>query len=384
MKTILGTPHKQYVNGDGSVLNSYDGKDESDFSRLCGILRADGYSLYSGYQKNGNLFATYIKENELFHLSWLAETRCLRTVTSATAAGNLPVPTKESGEKQTAVYQLWLPISEANKVSNGMGYVISLSDGSFLVWDGGYAEQAEQLYRLLVQLNGDPDGIVIRAWALSHGHGDHIGCIEQFAKDYAGKVTVERVLVARVAQTDVTDQTFHRKISGIVSQLGAMLCDVHTGMRFTFCNLTLEILFSPEELFIDGKQTDFNNTGFVGRLFNDRDSILFLGDVMVEVTDWLTAIWSDTLQSNQCQVAHHGVGNSSVAFYESLNARTLWYPSGHKLYDWTKLFCNNIERNGAVRQALAESGKYEILLHDETIYKKMWGSSAAAEAVSLS
>ena len=383
MKTILGTAGKRYVNGDGSVLSFYEGKYEADFSELCGILQADGYDLYSGFRENGNRFATYTKGNELFHLSWLKAERRLRTVTSATAAGNLPVRTEACGEKQTAVYQLRLPISEANKAANGMGYVIGLSDGSFLVWDGGYAEQAEQLYRLLTQLNGGSDGIVIRAWALTHGHGDHIDCIERFAKDYAGKVTVERLLVARVAQTDVTDRTLHRIIPGIASRLGALICDVHTGMKFNFCNLALEILFSPDELFIDGKQTDFNNTGFVGRLFDDRDGILFLGDVMAEVTDRLTAIWGDTLRTNQCQMAHHGVGNSSLEFYESLNLRTLWYPCGHALYDWTKLFYDNIERNGSVRRALAESGKYEILLHDETIYKKIWGNSAAAEAFPL-
>ena len=383
MCEIFGEPDKRYRNGDGSVLSSYSGRSAADFQALCARLRAAGYRCTAEHTANASRFSTWQRQGALVQANWLANAGCLRTVTSPEAAASLPGSSSTAaGPQPTEIFQLCLPISEANKPSNGMGYVIRLSDGSFLVWDGGYPEQAGQLLRLLIRLHGGEDGIHIRAWAITHGHGDHAGCIEEFSQRYAGRVTVEHLLVALVDPQDVSTVALHRSVPLWAARLGARACCVHTGMRFVFSNLTLDILFAPEDLYIDSRQADFNNSGFVGRLSDDRDSILFLGDVMREVTDWLSAVWGNALQSHQCQVSHHGVDDSTAAFYHSLHARTLWYPCGHRLYSWTVPFAHNIERNGRVREELAESGRYEILLHDEHIFKKTWGSSAPAEAVS--
>ena len=118
--------------------------------------------------------------------------------------------------------------------------------------------------------------------------------------------------------------------------------------------------------------------------------MLFLGDVLNDVTSRLQTIWGDHLRSNMVQVAHHGVDNSSAEFYESLCAKVLFYPAGHLLYGGkngdfgeSRAFADNWRRNGAVRKALAESGKYEILLHDENAYLRVWGSSAPAQIFTI-
>lgn len=178
----------------------------------------------------------------------------------------------------------------------------------------------------------------------------------------------------------------------IAQYAGAVLTVPHTGMVFRFCNLTLEILFTPDERLIDGKPEnfDFNSSGTVYRLSGDGDSMLFLGDVLNDVTSRLQTIWGDHLRTNMVQVAHHGVGNSPLAFYESLGAKVLFYPAGHLLYGGengdfgeSKAFADNWRRNGAVRKALAESGKYEILLHDENAYLRVWGSDAPAQIFTI-
>ena len=120
--------------------------------------------------------------------------------------------------------------------------------------------------------------------------------------------------------------------------------------------------------------------------------MLFLGDVLNDVTSRLQTIWGDHLRTNMVQVAHHGVDDSPLAFYESLGAKVLFYPAGHLLYGGengdfgeSKAFADKVpvldnwRRNGAVRKALAESRKYEILLHDENAYLRVWGSSAPAQ-----
>ena len=85
------------------------------------------------------------------------------------------------------------PISR-DTASVSMSYVIRLSDGSFIVYDGGLKlkEYAERLLRTLNRLT--PDGKPrIAAWILTHPHPDHTGVLEYFAEnpEYRDAVDVE-------------------------------------------------------------------------------------------------------------------------------------------------------------------------------------------------
>ena len=85
------------------------------------------------------------------------------------------------------------PISR-DTASVSMSYVIRLSDGSFIVYDGGLKlkEYAERLLRTLNRLT--PDGKPrIAAWILTHSHPDHTGVLEYFAEnpEYRDAVDVE-------------------------------------------------------------------------------------------------------------------------------------------------------------------------------------------------
>jgi glyoxylase-like metal-dependent hydrolase (beta-lactamase superfamily II) len=81
---------------------------------------------------------------------------------------------------------------------NGMGYVIRLADGSFIVYDGGYTKRLPELWNVLTTLNGGEEGIVIRAWLLTHAHGDHYAAFRAFAPLYADNVTLETVMISPV------------------------------------------------------------------------------------------------------------------------------------------------------------------------------------------
>ena len=383
--SYLGEATQTYTNGDGSILRSYTGKNDETFGSVCAFAQAQGYLLYSEHEQDGSRFATYCRGDELLHVYWMADTARLCTVMSDTAAGALPEPVAEGGDGTATVTQLCLPLAQNNSYANGMGYVVRLSDGSFLIWDGGYAEQAGQLWNTLVSQNGGEQGILIRAWVITHAHGDHYGCIKAFSEQYAGRVTVERFLIAPVNPADAAASFLHTTFPGIAAKFaGAKICQLHTGMRFAYAGLTLEVLLAPDELYINGGIADFNNSSVITRLYDGQDSILFLGDAMQEATNRLTSVYGDTLKVNQVQVAHHGVGNSSAAFYQSLEPSTLWYPCGERLYDWTEAFADNIRRNGAVRQELHESGLYEILLHDTTAWLRVWGSRSPAQAFDVS
>lgn len=387
----LGAATSTYTAGDGSILYTYTGKTRSDLHRFGTLLQAWGWTLTSHQSVNNDtsVFETYQKGNEVYHLYCTADKPDRLRVAYSDHA-NLPEsPEGTTGAFETAVVQLNLPLTAANEYSNGMGYVVRLADGTFLIFDGGYVEQADQIWNTLVKLHGSEDGVVIRAWCLTHAHGDHYGVLDQFSQTYAKRLTLERFIALPVNASDASDPFFNTGLQTTILPRydGAVLTVPHTGMVFRFCNLILEILYTADEHLIDGKSDgfDFNSSGTVYRLSGDGDSMLFLGDAMNDVTSRLTAIWGTALESNLVQVSHHGVGNSPVEFYESLHATVLFYPAGHKLYygpnnDYgqSEAFANNWNRNGAVRKALEESGKYSIYLHDAHAYIRTWGSQDPA------
>ena len=61
-----------------------------------------------------------------------------------------------------------------------MGYVIQLKDGSFIVYDGSYANQTRNMIRYITNARKGEGKPVIRAWALTHSHNDHYKNFENF------------------------------------------------------------------------------------------------------------------------------------------------------------------------------------------------------------
>ena len=77
-----------------------------------------------------------------------------------------------------------------------MCLIFTLCDGSFLIFDGGCAEDARQVYDALKALNQRADGkIVVAGWFFTHDHGDHTGAFSALAAtELAGEITVEAVV----------------------------------------------------------------------------------------------------------------------------------------------------------------------------------------------
>ena len=64
-----------------------------------------------------------------------------------------------------------------------MGYVLQLSDGSFVIYDGGFTADAENILNTLSGLTPAGTTPYIRAWILTHMHGDHYQAFVEFANN---------------------------------------------------------------------------------------------------------------------------------------------------------------------------------------------------------
>lgn len=351
-----------YTITEGESLTSFFEQSADAFLGLCKYYRDEGYRLYHYHEINRNRFATYFMGSKLAHIYWIACEQELNLVRSETGGAALPLSKSGAAVCRPTVTQLW------SDQANGMGYAVRLSDGSFIVYDGAYAHLADELWDTLVKLNGSEDGIVIRAWLITHSHKDHYPCFGAFADAYADRVRLETVMISPMNAERAYDTYLNDGVQADVCKYsGAKLLYVHTGMLFAFGDVKLEILFTADELYIaepyEGFSTemiDFNNTSIVSRVYSEEKSCLLLGDAGDTAAYHLIAYYGDQLKSDMCQISHHGVEDFPLIAYRQIKAAILWYPCNDRLY-------NREGRDSDVRAALRNSvHTKEIILHDKT------------------
>lgn len=346
-------PGSTFTCGSRDVMDSYYNIDENTLYGVCRYFEEQGYEQYSYHEMNGNLFSTYVKGAGLVHVMWFECEKRMTIVTSETNGAFLPpkMPEIRTGSTPTTVTQL------KSLEINGMGYLIQLADGSFIVYDSGNLSVAQELKDAFKDLTPKGQKPVVRAWLFTHGHGDHCDAFREFADKYADSVTVERFLYspANVGSSYL--------LSGFLEDVakfdGAEGCPVYTGMVFTICNVRLEILITYEEEYAIGSASkDFNNTSIVSRVYTDDYSAIFLGDAGDDCVEKMAVLYGDYLKSDMCQISHHGVEDCPLVVYRHIRAGILWYPCSQSLY-------NLPDRDAEVRKALAAS-KYtkEIIIHE--------------------
>ena len=354
---------------DGEELFSYYEKDLDVFFGVCKHQSELGYKLYNCHVMNGNYFATYYKDNELIHIYWIECESELNVARSDTGGAALPFPDIFPTDAYTpSVTQL-----KSDK-ANGMGYVVRLSDGSFIIYDGGYRHLADQLWNTLTELKGSEENIIIRAWIITHSHGDHYPCFIGFAEKYAHRVKLEAFMMSPANADEMQDKYLSQRVFDDVRKFdGAKILYLHTGMLFNYGEVNLEILFTADELFISEsptvhgilkRQIDLNETSIVSRMYTENSSCLFLGDAYSMEACRMIAYYGNYLRSDMCQVSHHGLEEFPLIAYRYVKAAILFYPCSQTTY--TREGKENM-RLEHVRLALRKS-KYtkEIILHDKS------------------
>lgn len=372
------TADVEYECDDGSILHTYDERTEEDFNNVCAHYKQLGFTVYSDTTKAGSRFTTLVGDGPMAHVYWLKDNGELNIVISETAASTLPpmTPAVTDGDFACTVVQF-----KDNSNVNGMAYVIQLKDGSFIIYDGSYSSQARHIQRYLDAHHTGEGKPIVRAWILTHSHNDHFPTFQTICRRMSGIATVEHIIFSPLNEELFSlddEQGYYSspKFKEDVAKLsGAKVVYAHTGMEFTFCNLKLEVLMTPETLFKDQASFgNFNDTSVVTRLYDEDYSALFLGDIAKLGADRMAALYGDFLKSDICQVSHHGVEDVPLSFYEIVQASILYYPCNIWLYDQT-------ERHWDVRTALEERDyTKEILIAGCGEYTRAWGTTFDADA----
>ena len=356
-KTLSDLPN--YTYSEGATVN-YRGEkagryglnthifaetDAAAFITYLNALEADGWVQYSNNIMDGtNLFATYTKEEGSIYCYYISSKRTAYLVTS-------PDQNLEVREQDNQYEKVCEPLLTQVKLLNkdwkgGMSYVLRLSDGRFIIIDGGYNEKdfyhARQMYDLLTEQNVLEE-ITIAAWIITHPHIDHLGTASDFLRYYnPSQVNLQQMIFNFPTNDDImlfepesvtSDHpsympTFMLALEMLWPQLKITVC--HTGQRYHFADATIEVLHTLEDFYPKTMNSlssnQMNGASVVFSLELGGQKTMFLADSAEGCSKDLYAMWGDYLKSDMMQAAHHGLRGGTVELYEAVDPEVVLVP----------------------------------------------------------
>lgn len=227
-----------------------------------------------------------------------------------------------------------------SKSIDGMSYLVKADDGSILVIDGGAGDgDALVLLEHLRELTGQ-EIPTVDYWILTHAHADHFLCCVDMARNYADRIKVKRLCYhfPEEAFTSRYEPAVLREIGWFMEAIPAFgKVEVLTPLRGDCWHLgstRIEFLYTPLDFPEDFEgRVSFNDSSLVFRLSDCGQTVLFLGDIEQAGNLSLLRNYGDSLQSEVCQVAHHGYQSSTAEFYDVVNPKILLWPASQASFD---------------------------------------------------
>ena len=175
-----------YDCGDGVLQMYYTAVSQADYEAYCDAAQQAGFSMTYSHAAASNTFRTYTDGKTRVFASYSSGEGVLRVITEDATMTPAPVEATTYSEVCTpSVTQLALSYPPGN--TNGMGYVLQLSDGSFVIYDGGFTADADNIMSTMTRLSPAGTTPHVRAWILTHMHGDHYQAFVEFANSYASE-----------------------------------------------------------------------------------------------------------------------------------------------------------------------------------------------------
>ena len=391
-----------YTATNNGMYFVYENCENEAFYKYCSELISDGFEEYYSREADKNLFAGYRKGTQAAWVYYIASRKEMRVAFEKYQ----PLPELRSDDKKVQepyVIQIGVSYTDGNKHRGaGMGYIIGLEDGRYIVIDGGCSPNTQALtkeyYDFLVNNNKREDGkVIIAAWILTHAHYDHYQTIETFGKLYASQVECKYFI--HNLPTELTlwgaannDLSYIRNRANVERMFkGAVTYTVRTGYATEVGGLFLEFMSTYEDLynnndlkvyntdkFMPNSVDEFNDTTCTFRFtFNKGDSdeakMFFLGDAYFDHGERLASMWSaDYMKTEVVQIAHHswqnGVTSGHVDMMEKKDVppRSTCYSKIRPAYGFYSNYSAHIPRGG--KKVLTLLKAYNAQFSEDNVY----------------
>ena len=359
--TMVGTRlyDSVYDAYDGAAMMYWGNATEADLATYTAALEANGFAKYQALDNNSISSATYAKGEDSVHVYLLKRTNELRVVTEKD--GILPVNAYDYEKVCDVAVTQYKPFDDPSTYK-GMGFLIRLEDGTFVVIDGGETGEYDSkvLYDTMVeQLPEGVDEIVISAWILTHAHSDHFAVLKHFISKYNDKVTVKRLIGNAISdyayEKGDGEKSWPRDFSytDVNGMFGGCVNDkAHAGQQYQFPGATFTILFSHEDKYPTRELANLNDASLVfDAVVNGTNSeitspvkagsarFIWLGDIGSGASAAISEMYGADLACDVLQIAHHGMGADHRALYTYCAPEIAYWPAGKTV----------IEHNGGSR-----------------------------------
>lgn len=316
---FIGEYTDHYVNKNSRVLTITEAE-ETDVLKYCDFLVENGFVKRQMRCLEKWIFAAYERGTDGVFVNYYKDTRELRIVMEENCVYFIY---QDKGTAACVSPQ----ITQIHLEDFGMSYVVRLSDGRFIVIDGGreLEPDADKLMECLTEgVKGRKP--VIAAWIMTHPHTDHFYCFFPFMERYGEYITIEKFLLnfpeaddsvhypkliaKKFRETGSTADPKMLLLNKLIHEIGAERYTPHTGQVYVIGDAVLEILSCMDDTI--HCCNDVNASSLVIRMELGGQVTLWATDASFGAAR-LAERYGDYLKADILQVPHHGFGMGPAA-----------------------------------------------------------------------
>ena len=317
---IKGGWDDSFEGGQGSTYCLKQETNISDYEAYLEVLKENGFEHRSGNRIADCAFDLLYDDNTIAYLMYFSNTKTIKLSMDKRSVFALPTLEKDNVYEKlndATITQVGL----GDSIDNGMLYISKMSDGSFIIIDGGIS--ASYIYDSLVKLAGRTDEIRVAAWLITHHHQDHAEGFKKTSEKYADKLIVEKVIHCqprpdqlRPGEGSDYEQVKNRIVDAIRNfkntNPGLEQIKAHPGMEIYIRDAKITVIATIDT--VEPKIiSNVNNASMVFRMQVGEKSTIFLGDSEQMQTKPMYAMFgADYFRCDALQLAHHGYGNTNT------------------------------------------------------------------------
>ena len=342
---IQGGWDESFEGGQGSTYCLKEDTSLAQYESYLKVLAENGFEHHSGKRIADCAFDLLYTEDTIAYVMYFSDTETIKISMDKRSTFALPTLEEDNIYEKTTDATI-TQVGLGDSLDNGMLYISKMSDGSFIVIDGGIS--AGYIYDSLVKLSGQTTGIRIAAWLLTHHHNDHAEGFLATSSKYGDRLIVEKVIHCqprpdqlRPGEGSDYEAVKDRIVNGIrnfkATNRSLEQIKAHPGMEIYIRDAKITVLATIDT--IEPRIiSNVNNASMVFRMEVGEKSIIFLGDSEPMQTKAMYAQFGEeNFRCDALQLAHHGYGNTNTGndqhvVNEASNATVVFCPvSTHDL-----------------------------------------------------